>query len=220
MADERVEFWSHVAARYDHVVDLQIGGKTRAMVRERVAREGDLGRLVEFGCGTAFYTEELARNADMLLATDVSPGMLELPKQRVKAANVTFQTEDCQQTSLPEGLFDTAFMSLVIHFTEPAQTLAEMWRILRPGGTLIIANLDPQALNGLDRICSLIRIGYRGVVGYRLKPPKGFGRNVMTEKQLRELLGRSRFRVDSTETIRDPSRSSNIPIQYVRAAKI
>jgi ABC-2 type transport system ATP-binding protein len=220
MAEERVEFWSNVAARYDRVVDLQIGGRTRAMVRERVAHEGDLGRLVEFGCGTAFYTEVLARNADTLLATDVSPGMLDLAKQRVKAANVTFQAEDCQHTSLADGAFDTAFMSLVIHFTEPAQTMAEMRRILRPGGTLIIANLDPQALNGLDRICSLIRIVYRGVVGYRLKPPKGLGRNVMTEKQLGDLLGRSRFRVDSTETIRDPSRSSNIPVQYIRAVKI
>ena len=82
-----------------------------------------------------------------------------------------------------------------------------MRRILRLGGTLIIANLDPKALSGLDRIRSLIRILYEGVVGYRVKPPKGFGRNVMTETQLRELLGRFGFRVDRSEMIRDPSRS-------------
>ena len=76
------------------------------------------------------------------------------------------------------------------------------------------------ALTGLGRIRSLIRLVYQGVVGYRIKPPKGFGRNVMTEKQLRELLGRSGFRVDSAEAIRDPSRSSNIPIQYIRAVKV
>jgi len=220
MANDRADFWSNVAEKYDRVVDLQIGGKTRLMVRDHVARERDLGRSVEFGCGSGFYTEVLARRADTLLATDLSPGMLELAKQRVQAANVTFQPEDCQHTSLPEGAFDTAFISLVIHFTEPDHTVAEMHRILRPGGTLLIANLDPQALNGLDRIRSLIRIVYRGVVGYRLKPPRGFGGNVMTEEQLRDLLSRSRFRVDSAETIKDPSRSSNIPIQYIRAAKV
>ena len=59
-ANGQAEFWSNVADRYDRVVDLQIGGKTRSMVRERVARERELGRLVEFGCGTAFYTEVLA----------------------------------------------------------------------------------------------------------------------------------------------------------------
>jgi ABC-2 type transport system ATP-binding protein len=220
MAIEQADFWSNVAESYDRVVDLQIGGNTRTLVRERVAREGRLGRLAEFGCGTGFYTDPLARKADMLLATDVSPGMLELAKHRVKAANVTFQTEDCQHTSLADGAFDTAFISLVIHFTEPAQTVAEMHRILRPGGTLIIVNLDPTALTGLDQIRSVIRILYQGVVGYRLKPPKGFGRNVMSERQLLDLMGRSNFRVDSAETIKDASRSSNIPVQYVRATTI
>jgi ubiquinone/menaquinone biosynthesis C-methylase UbiE len=189
------------------------------MVRERVAREGNLGRLVEFGCGTGFYTEVLATKADTLLATDISPAMLDVAKQQVNAPNVTFRAEDCQRTSLPDGAFDTAFISLVIHFTVPDHTVAEMYRILRPGGTLIIVNLDPQALNGLARLRSLIRIVYQGVAGYRIKPPKGFGRNVMTEAQLRELLSRAGFRVGSTETIRDSSRSSNIPVEYVRAVK-
>jgi len=220
MENEQAEFWSKVAQKYDRVVDLSIGAKTRSMVRERVAKEGGLGKLAEFGCGTGFYTQVLAGKADTLLATDISPGMLDLAKQQVKAANVTFQAEDCQHTSLPDGAFDTAFISLVIHFTEPDRTVAEMSRILRPGGTLIIANLDLQALNGLARIRCRIRIVYQGVVGYRVKPPKGFGQNVLTEEQLRELLGEVGFRVDSTETIRDPSRSSNIPIQYIRAIKV
>jgi ubiquinone/menaquinone biosynthesis C-methylase UbiE len=219
MGNEQAEFWSNVAARYDRVVDLQIGGKTRSMVRDRVAREEKLGRLVEFGCGTGFYTEVLARKADALLATDVSPGMLELARRRVNIPHVTFKTEDCQHTSLPDGAFDTAFMGLVIHFTVPEHTVAEMRRILRPEGMLIMVNLDPQALNGLDRLRGLIRITYRGVSGYRIKPPKGFGRNVITEQRLRELLSRSGFRVESTETIKDPSRSSNVPVEYVRAVK-
>jgi ubiquinone/menaquinone biosynthesis C-methylase UbiE len=220
MANEQAEFWSKVAKKYDRVADLQIGGKTRSMVRERVAREGHLGRLVEFGCGTGFFTEVLAQKANSVLATDISPGMLEHAKGQVNAGNVTFQPEDCQHTSLPDDEFDTAFISLVIHFTEPEETLAEMHRIVRPSGTLIIANIDPQALNRVNRILGLIRIVYRGVVGYRIKPPKGFGRNVMSEKQLLELLLQSGFRVDSAERIRDVSRASNIPIQYIRAVKV
>jgi ubiquinone/menaquinone biosynthesis C-methylase UbiE len=220
MADEQAGFWSKVAERYDGFVDLQIGGKTRSMVRERVLQERPLGRLVEFGCGTGFYTHVLAGKADTVLATDISTGMLELAKQQVKVANVTFQAEDCQHTSLPDAAYDSAFIGLVMHFTDPARTVAEMHRILRGGGTLIIANINPRALNGLDGIRSLIRIVYRGLVGYRAKPPKGFGRNVMSEKQLCDLLGRLGFRVEGVETIQDPSRSSNIPIQYIRAVKV
>jgi len=219
MAIEQAEFWSRVADKYDRVADLQIGGTTRSMLRERVARVGHLGRVVEFGCGTGFFTEVLARRSDTLLATDISPGMLELAKRHVKAANVTFQAEDCQHTSLPDGTFDAAFVGLVIHFTQPGRTVAEMHRVLRPGGTLIIANVDLQALTGLSRLRSRIRVLYQGVVGYGIKPPTGFGRNAMTEKQLGELLGRSGFRVESSETVKDSSSSANIPVECVRAVK-
>jgi len=199
---------------------LQIGPKTRWMARERVAKEGRLGDLAEFGCGTGYYTDILADRANSILATDVSPGMLALAKDQIKASNVTFQVEDCQKTSLPAGAFDTVFVSLVIHFTQPEQTLAEMRRILKPGGTLLILNLDPRALTGLDRLRSLVRILYQGLTGYRLKPPKGFGSNMLTVKELCDLLAAYGFNVTSAETIKDTSRSSNIPVEYVRSVKI
>src|SRR5262249_51989416 len=94
MADEQSEFWSKVAEKYDQVVDLQIGPNTRPMVRERLAQEGRLGTLAEFGCGTGYYTPVLADRADTVVATDISAGMLALARSQIKAANVTFQTED------------------------------------------------------------------------------------------------------------------------------
>ena len=80
------------------------------MVRARVSREGGLGKAVEFGCGTGFFTETLAGKADSLVATDLSPRMLELARARVRAPNVTFQAEDCQATTFPSDAFDTAFV--------------------------------------------------------------------------------------------------------------
>ena len=199
---------------------MQIGPATRSLVRDRVAKESRLGRLAEFGCGTDFYTQVLAGKADRVVATDLSPGMLSVAQDRIKAANVTFQADDCQKSSFPEAAFDTAFISLVIHFTEPARTLAEMRRILKPAGSLIIANLDPRALNGLDR--GALPDSHRVPRGYRIssEAPKGFGKNVMTETQLCDLLGQSGFKVVSTETIRDASRSSHIPVEYIRAVRV
>src|SRR5262249_12736305 len=124
MSNEQARFWSTVVEKYDRVVDLQIGPDTRAMVCDRVAREGRLGALAEFGCGTGFYTQVLAGKADRVLATDVAPGMVESAKQRITATNVTFQVEDCQHTSLPDGAFDTAFIGLVLHFTDPQRTVS------------------------------------------------------------------------------------------------
>ena len=56
-----------------------------------------MGKLAEFGCGTGFYTQVLAGKADSVVATDLSPGMLALAKNQIKADNVTFQVEDCQR---------------------------------------------------------------------------------------------------------------------------
>ncbi len=215
----KAEYWSRIASRYDGVVDLQIGPLTRSVVRERVAQEGRLGHAVELGCGTGYFTRILAAKADALLATDVSPGMLEEARRNVVAPNVAFQVEDCQSTSLPGGAFDTAFISLVLHFTEPNRVIAEMRRILKPGGLLVIASLDRRALTGLSRLRSQIRVFVRGIIGYRTRPPSDLRQSALTGQELRDLLAGSGFRVVSSETIRDPSSPANIPIEYVRAAK-
>jgi ubiquinone/menaquinone biosynthesis C-methylase UbiE len=220
MPIEHKEFWSRVARKYDDVVELSIGPNTRAMVRDRLAEEGQLGRTAEFACGTGFYTEVLASKAETLVATDLSPGMLDLTKEIVTASNVTYQLEDCHKTSFPAGAFDTVFMSLVLHFTEPAKALAEMRRILKPGGTLIISNVDPDALNGWDRFRSSVRVIYYGITRYRIKPPKDFGSSAMTEKELCDLLVRTGFKVASTETFRNTSSSAYFPLEYVKAVKL
>jgi ABC-2 type transport system ATP-binding protein len=212
------EFWSRVAQRYDRVVDLQIGGRTRALARERVAQEGRFGSLAEFGCGTGFFTQVLAGKADRVVATDLSPAMLAIAESRIDAPNVRFQAEDCQRTSFGDGAFDAAFLTLVLHFTEPERTLAEMRRILKPGGVLIIASPDREALAGLDRARSAFRILFYGVTGYRTKLPKRFATKLGNDG-LARLLAEHGFSVASAQSIRDASRSSNVPIRYVRAVK-
>src|SRR5262249_41657378 len=202
------DYWSQVADKYDRVVDRQIGLGAREQVRARVEQEAPLGALAEFGCGTGFYTSVLARKAERVLATDISPGMLEIARRRVSAANVSFQVEDCQSTSLPSGELDAAFVSLVLHFTEPQRALAEMRPLLKPGGVLIIANLDPRALRGFARVRAMARVVFQGAIGYRVKPPKGFGSNVLTERALCDLLEQTGFRLASADTIADPAQPS------------
>jgi ubiquinone/menaquinone biosynthesis C-methylase UbiE len=219
MAGGHREYWSQVARDYDRVVDLQIGPRSREMVRQRLSREGRLGAVAELGCGSGFYTAVLAEKADSVIATDIAPGMLELARDRVAAPNVHFQAEDCQQTALADAAFDTVFMSLLLHFTDSARTIAEIRRILRPGGRVIISNLDPRALGGLARLRCLARIACQGFRGYRAKPPPGGLMGVMTERELCDLLERSGFTVDGAETITDASRSSHIPLEYITATK-
>ena len=216
MPNELIEFWSQAAPDYDRVVELQIGPGTRARVRERLANEEPLGRVVEYGCGSGFFTETLAQNATSVLATDLSPGMLAFAEQRLSARNIEFEIADCQGSSLAAAAFDTAYLSLVLQFANHRQTIAEMHRVLKPGGKLIIANLDVHALTMPHRMRCLFRVVYQGRRGYAVRPPKRFGRNVISGAKLCRRLERHGFEVLSSETFTNAGRASYIPVNYLQ----
>jgi ubiquinone/menaquinone biosynthesis C-methylase UbiE len=214
-----IDFWTEAAPDYDRVVELQVGPGTRAKVRQRLDQEESLGNVVEFGCGSGFFTGTLARHATNVLATDLSPGMLGHAEEHIGATNITWRIEDCQESFLDDEAFDTAFLSLVLQFVDHERTVAEMRRVLKPGGLLLIANLDVLALTLPHRLHCLFRVVHQGRSGYRVRPPGRFGRNVIGERDLHELLERNGFNVLGCETFTNSSRPSYIPINYIRAEK-
>jgi ubiquinone/menaquinone biosynthesis C-methylase UbiE len=216
--EQQRDFWSRVARNYDRGVDGTIGPRTRPMLRERIAKENSLGRLVEFGCGTGFHTGALAAKATQVLATDLSPGMLDVARAHVHNANVTFDIQDIQQTSLPDASFDTAFVGMVIHFTEASRTLAELHRILKPGGRLILLNPDPKALSRFNNLRATVRMIYHGITRWRAKPPKDFA-HMLGERELIDLIQNAGFTQVGSETFKDPTRTSYIPIEYIHAVR-
>ena len=216
--EEHVEFWSKVAARYDSIIDRQMGSDNRRRLRERIAAEKEtFGCAAEFGCGTGFFTDVIASRSESVIAVDLAPGMIEVARTRCRAAKITFRNEDCQKTSIASASLDTVFLSLVIHFTEPASTLSEMRRLLKPGGMVVVINLDPLALGALRRLCAQVRILYYGITGYRTKPPRNFSKNIISACDLSSLLVQSGFRNVSVELFKSSDRFSDVPIELIKA---
>jgi len=148
---------------------------------------------------------------------DLALGMIQVARSRCPAPKITFRNEDCQKTSIGNASLDTAFLSLVIHFTEPAITLREMRRILKPGGALLIINLDPLALGALSRLCAQTRILYYGITRYRTRPPRNFGKNVISARDLSTLLVETGFRDVSVELFKSPDHFCDVPIELIKA---
>lgn len=104
---------------------------------------------VEVGCGNGAFTEELiARCAPRAVtAIDPSEGQLSFARTRERAKLAEFRLADAQALPFPDGSFDAAAMALVITFIpDPGKAVAEMARVVRPGG--MVATYMWDTLNG------------------------------------------------------------------------
>ena len=101
--------------------------------------------VLELGCGTGYFTQELARSGADVVAIDVSPELLEIARSNCSAPNVRYQIENAYALSYPEAVFDSVVGSSVLHHLEIAAAIRNIYRALKPGGTIYFT--EPNMLN-------------------------------------------------------------------------
>jgi ubiquinone/menaquinone biosynthesis C-methylase UbiE len=101
--------------------------------------------VLELGCGTGYFTRELARSGADIVAIDVSPELLELAKANCSAPNVRYEIQNAYQLSYPDAVFDSVVGSSVLHHLEIEEALCEIYRVLKPGGSIYFT--EPNMLN-------------------------------------------------------------------------
>lgn len=102
-------------------------------------------KVLELGCGTGYFTKEAARSGAKITAIDISSELLEQAKNEVPLANVEFIVENAYKMSFEDNSFDAVIGSSVLHHLEIDNALKEIFRILRPGGTVHFT--EPNMLN-------------------------------------------------------------------------
>ncbi|HXG53228.1 MAG TPA: metalloregulator ArsR/SmtB family transcription factor [candidate division Zixibacteria bacterium] len=101
--------------------------------------------LADVGCGTGSLTFELARFAQKVIAVDLSREMLRRARaiaEEKHVRNVEFLYGDAADLPIASAGVDAAFCVMVLHFLEdPGRAVAELRRIVRPGGSVIVVDL-------------------------------------------------------------------------------
>jgi ubiquinone/menaquinone biosynthesis C-methylase UbiE len=96
-------------------------------------------RWLDVGCGTGAFTELLLEQVNPRDVSAVDPAEDQIAYARTKPAadRANFRLAEAQQLPFANGAFDVAAMALVITFVpDPAQALAEMKRVVKPGGVV------------------------------------------------------------------------------------
>jgi SAM-dependent methyltransferase len=100
------------------------------------------GLVVDLGSGTGLSTRAWADRADEVVGVEASAEMRARAEQETTAPNVRYVQAYAQETGLPAGEADLVTCSQSFHWMEPEPTLAEVARILRPGGVFAAYDYD------------------------------------------------------------------------------
>lgn len=96
-------------------------------------------RWLDVGCGTGAFTDLLCERCSptRICGIDPSEDQISFARSRPASEQVDFRAGDAQALPFDEGEFDVAAMALVINFVpDPPRAVAEMKRVVAPGGTV------------------------------------------------------------------------------------
>jgi demethylmenaquinone methyltransferase/2-methoxy-6-polyprenyl-1,4-benzoquinol methylase len=140
--------FEELPAHYDRMAEVLSLGRNAAWRRElvrHVARSKP-GRILDVATGTAGVAIALARATNaQIVGVDISDAMLERGRRRVQDAGldrrIHLEHARAEQLPFPDSSFDAvSFTYLLRYVADPAATLVELARVLRPSGSM--ASLD------------------------------------------------------------------------------
>lgn len=101
-----------------------------------------VGRAVDAGCGTGRHAARLAARGWDVVGVDATPEMLAIAE--AKAPSARFEQGDLRALPLDDGAVDLAVCSLALsHIPDLETGYAELARVVRPGGTVVVADVHP-----------------------------------------------------------------------------
>ena len=122
---------------------------------EALVAEGDLlgRRVLDVGCGTGRFAAALAERGGNVWGVDPSAEMLAQAREAAPGG-VRFKQAEAERLPFKDAWFERALLVLVVHLVDRPRALAEVARVLAPGGRAVIATFVEEHFEafGLNRV--------------------------------------------------------------------
>lgn len=143
MTESSSAYFRQVAGRWDNIRSGYFGEAVRQAAIEKAYLRPEMV-VADVGSGTGFVAAGLATLVRRVYVVDGSEAMLDVARKNLNDfQNIEFHQADGLSLPFPEESLDAVFANMYLHHCpDPLAAIQEMVRVLRPGGRLVISDMD------------------------------------------------------------------------------
>ncbi len=194
-------WFDSIGADWDHLREVLNDDAHRARALLQLIPSGL--RVADIGTGTGVLAQDLASSGATVFAIDNSQRMLSAARRKFEALhldNVELRYGCACDLPLDDAAVDAAFAHMVLHYlASPSDALAEMARVVRPGGRVVVVDFVANDQEWLRRDLGVLWGGF-------------------TEQSLRQWFGDAGLIEFELEVCEAAGRSSDLPATFIAVA--
>lgn len=134
----------------------QIRYNCKANLFKQLCHPNSKTKILEIGCGDGEFTRRLLQTKARIIATDVTPSVVDRGRQLLRRPRLQFRLANCEKLPFTDQSFDIVCGISILHHVHPKKALTEAYRVLKPGGQIFFT--EPNLYN--PNIYLILHIGY------------------------------------------------------------